>query len=233
MLTTLLSVALDPNTSVKLEFWPDLGTKIGYERRMEWRAEDFSYEQVDRIEGRVSQRDSRGEVTIEWVLTPVRAAMDGAEIRALTTKAIAYKERRLRNGTLAHLDDWPQDSFGWLRYAGLTSLFYPSEPVKPGSTWQMEWMEERSSGLPPFAINMRFQDWVDPDENTLARFTVGVEEKNRADAMRGHGRGVVDVKTGFYRELTLTIESATVPGDEEQQRGKLTISLQPIPSPAR
>ena len=94
-------------------------------------------------------------------------------------------------------------------------------------------MEDQESGLPPCSINMRFIDWVDPTEQTLVRCSLGFAEKNRADAMKGHGQVVIEAGSGITRELVLNFESAIVPGDEEREKMKLKVTLKPLPLPAR
>lgn len=116
------------------------------------------------------------------------------------------------------------------RLQRLIDFVQPEKGYQPGLSWSVEF-PEIPVDLAPKSVAKWTLGQYDKTASYLP-FTMTFAEDRRSNQMTAEGKGLIDARTGYISELTLTAKNAPVPGG---QNGGTTykVSLKLAPSKAK
>ncbi|MBL8086628.1 MAG: hypothetical protein JNM85_01000 [Chthonomonas sp.] len=217
-LATLVCLAAlaPPREQVTLVFKPALNDKATYERTMAFKSTDGTetYERVDRVSTRISQRDSKGRFGVETSYTLLKESIDGEQLDVPTNmKPGVTRETRTPQGALAIRSvvatDNPLDVF----YAALATPALNQVPVGIGDTWTHAYNLFSDEDLPVFQGTFQLIKLLPVEKPTQAVLRASFADSS-PKPLTAEGTITVRLDDGALVGLDLQLPRAYIPGGD-------------------
>lgn len=215
---------------ISLKFQPELGQKGGYlvTRLFTDLADKSEIEYGEKLEWRVSQRDSAGRIGLEFKQTSTSLKFDGFESKVEAAEPLVFKETRTSLGELFSRSVDAEDNVTARRYSHALSIVFPQEPVKTGSTWSAEFHADSENDDTAFLMNFALVKVELSKALSIATIKIDIHEDRGLTSMNGSGLVRIDIPTGTMIEGKYFFNSAPMIGDEELLPNSLRLTYTPL-----
>lgn len=210
-MTLLLALSLQSAT-IKLDLTP--GTFRTYEVTRDYKAvaEDEQMTFVQTVTHTVQKDKDEGRAKLTVAYTLRKTVLDG---RAFPTKPdekpLVRTEQRLPNGQVFLRELFPNEGVVLERQGRVCDIRFLSEPIKLGSTWGRDTAGELGDGFPA-----AHWDWTcTAIDDKTATLNLKFSERECPVPITAEGTLVVDLKSGWYESVDVTIRNTVTPGDTE------------------
>jgi len=148
-------------------------------------------------------------------------AIDGQEIPVTPGPPTVLKEQRNQRGDVHKREPDPSEPRAYGRITRMLDLPYPVDPAK--LKHEIEQKRPGDEDLKLGAVTWKLT--LLSFNRDAANFDVTFLETEGEPAISASGKAVVDLKTGWPKQISLKATNVTLPGDEANSLVNLTLEL--------
>lgn len=209
---TLLFALLLNEATIQLDLTP--GTFRTYEVTRDYKAvgedEQMTFVQTVTHTVEKDKEEGRAKLSVSYILR--NTVLDGRSFpTGPNEKPLIRNEQRISNGQVFLRELFPNEGVVLERQGRVCDIRFLSEPIRVGSTWGRDSAEEAGAGFPA-----AHWDWTCTalSEKT-ATLKLKFAERDCPVPITAEGTLVVDLKSGWYESVDVTIQNTVTPGDTE------------------